>query len=66
MLAEFFALVTFGAWSMPAALLRLLPGALILVALRAALTGADWRWIAAALALSFPAHVADLVHRPRR
>jgi hypothetical protein len=44
-------------------LVALAPGALILLALRAALTGADWRWIALALAASFPAHILDLQRR---
>ena len=39
------------------------PGVLILLALRAALTGAGWPWVAAALAASFPAHLADLRRR---
>lgn len=47
-------------WPVRLALFRLLPGALMMLALRAALTGADWRWTALALALSFPAHIADL------
>ena len=38
----------------------ILPGALIALALRAAMTGADWRWIALPLALSLPLHLADL------
>lgn len=41
-------------------ILRLGPGALMLLALRAALTGLDWRWIAVPLLLSFPVHLADL------
>lgn len=53
-------------WPTPDAVLRLLPGALMLLALRAALTGMVWPWIAAALALSFPAHLADLRRRPTR
>ena len=44
-------------------LVALAPGALILLALRAAMTGADWRWIALALAASFPAHMLDLQRR---
>nr|WP_295663100.1 hypothetical protein [Polymorphobacter sp.] len=40
-----------------------LPGALILLAVRAALTGAGWQWIALALAASFPAHIADMRRR---
>jgi hypothetical protein len=41
-----------------------LPGIFLLLALRAALTGADWIWIALWLAASFPAHLADLRRRP--
>lgn len=44
-------------------LTMLLPAALILLGLRAALTGMAWPWIAAPLALSFPAHLADLRRR---
>jgi hypothetical protein len=43
--------------------LGLLPGALILLAARAALTGADWLLIALPLALSFPVHLADVRRR---
>ena len=43
--------------------LALAPGACLLLALRGALTGAPWPWIAAALAASFPVHIADLVRR---
>ena len=43
--------------------LALLPGALILLALRAALTGAPWPWIAGLLAASFPIHLWDVVRR---
>lgn len=43
--------------------LAFLPGALILLAVRAALTGAGWPWVALALAASFPAHLADLRRR---
>lgn len=50
-------------WPVAAAVLRLLPGALMLLALRAALTGAGWPWIAAALAASFPVHLADIARR---
>ncbi len=41
------------------------PGVCLLLALRAALTGAGWVWIAAALAASFPFHLADLARRRR-
>ncbi len=44
-------------------ILAFLPGALILLAVRAALTGAGWQWVALALAASFPAHLADLRRR---
>jgi hypothetical protein len=40
------------------------PGICLLLALRVALTGAAWVWIALWLALSFPAHLADLWRRP--
>jgi hypothetical protein len=36
---------------------------MMLLALRAALTGLAWPWIALALAASFPAHLADLARR---
>jgi hypothetical protein len=41
-----------------------LPGICLLMALRAALTGAGWMFIALWLVLSFPAHLADLWRRP--
>jgi hypothetical protein len=41
----------------------LLPGVAIVLALRGALTGADWPWIAAALALALPLHLTDLGQR---
>ena len=44
-------------------LLALGPGALILLALRAALTGAGPTWIGLGLAASFPVHLADLHRR---
>lgn len=43
--------------------LTLAPAVLILVGLRAALTGEAWPWIAGPLALSFPVHIADLAAR---
>lgn len=43
--------------------LALGPGVCLLLALRSALTGADWRWTAAALAASFPLHLLDLIRR---
>ncbi len=44
-------------------LLALAPGALLLLALRAALTQMGWEWVALFVALSFPAHLADLRRR---
>lgn len=42
-------------------------GASLLLALRAALTGMDWPWVAAALSASLVAHLFDLKRRwPRR
>ncbi|MDX2276553.1 MAG: hypothetical protein NW206_13970 [Hyphomonadaceae bacterium] len=41
----------------------LMPGALLLLALRAALTGSDWPWIAVLIAASFPFHLIDLLRR---
>jgi len=41
----------------------LAPGACILLALRAAVSGAGWIGIALPLALSFPIHIGDLVRR---
>ncbi len=49
--------------ALPDIALALLPGALILLAARAAITGADWPMIALPLALSFPVHLADLRRR---
>jgi hypothetical protein len=46
-----------------AVFLMLMPGALMLVALRAALTGLPWYWIAVPLTVSLPLHLADLRHR---
>lgn len=47
------------------ALFTLGPGACLLLALRAALTGAGWMWVALWLASSFPLHVIDLLRRRR-
>ena len=52
-------------WSALTVLLMLAPGALMLIALRAALTGAPWYWIALPLTVSLPLHLADLRHRQR-
>lgn len=47
----------------PDLFMALMPGVLLLVALRLALTGSGWEWIALAVAASFPLHIADLVRR---
>lgn len=57
---EFVVLVRAYRWPAANAMMRLLPGALMMIALRLALTKAAWPWIALALAASFPAHIADL------
>jgi len=44
-------------------LLLLLPAALMMLGLRAALIGASWPWVALPLAASFPVHLADLLRR---
>lgn len=61
---EFVWLVGMRKWRMLDAALRLAPGALMLLALRGALVGSDWRWIALPLLASFPVHLADLMRRP--
>jgi hypothetical protein len=58
-------LVTAGRWRAVDALLRLAPGALMLLALRAALAGLEWYWIALPLLMSFPVHLADLSRHKR-
>ena len=51
----------------PAALLAfLLAGACLMLALRAALVGAGWGWVALGLAGGLAAHLADLALRWRR
>jgi multisubunit Na+/H+ antiporter MnhE subunit len=59
-------LVRKGGWRVSDAFLRLAPGAFMLLALRAALTGQDWRWIALPLILSFPVHLIDLARSTSR
>lgn len=43
-----------------------LPGVLLMLALRLALTGADLTWLALCLALALPAHLWDLSRRMQR
>lgn len=56
--AAWLRLVRRWSWGAVAALLG--PAALIVLGLRAALTGADWWWIALPLAASLPFHLMDL------
>ncbi|PKP89198.1 MAG: hypothetical protein CVT76_10770 [Alphaproteobacteria bacterium HGW-Alphaproteobacteria-15] len=48
------------AWGWGAILALLGPAALMILGLRAALTGAQWWWIALPLGLSLPLHLIDL------
>ncbi|MBX9747152.1 MAG: hypothetical protein K2X34_09640 [Hyphomonadaceae bacterium] len=41
----------------------LMPGVMLLLALRAALVGVGWPWVAALIAASFPFHLVDLMRR---
>jgi hypothetical protein len=41
----------------------LLPAAMMMLALRGALIGAQWPWIALPLAAAFPVHMLDLARR---
>lgn len=50
-------------WNLLAMLGLLGPAALIVLGLRAAMTGADWWWIALPLAASLPLHLMDLRSR---
>ncbi|MBC2668514.1 hypothetical protein ACFOON_07230 [Novosphingobium piscinae] len=50
-------------WPLGTITAMLLPAALIVLGLRAALVGSAWPWIALPLALSLPAHLADLARR---
>ena len=52
--------------SLASAGLMLLPGVCLLLAVRAALAGALWPWVPAALAASLVAHLLDLRMRWRR
>lgn len=51
-------------WLLIAIVCRVMPGAMMMLALRAALTGQGWMWIAVPLTLSFPFHLADLRFGP--
>ncbi len=59
-------ILVFAIWrrrSLVNAIVAALPGICLLLALRAALTGAGWMVIALWLVLSLPAHLADLWRR---
>jgi hypothetical protein len=43
--------------------LTFLPGVCLLLALRVALTGGPWPWVALAVTASFPFHLLDLARR---
>lgn len=45
---------------------NLTAGIFLMLALRGALIGADWKWIALCVAVALPAHLADLAPRWRR
>lgn len=60
--AEFVWLVMRGGKPLDVAL-ALGPAVFIVIALRGALTGAEWPLIALPLMLSFPVHIADLMRR---
>lgn len=53
-------------WSWGRVLGLIGPAALIVLGLRAALTGADWWWVALPLAASLPLHLMDLRTRLER
>ena len=63
---EYIWLVRSMKWRKRDAFFRLAPGALMIIALRGALTGQSWPWIALPLILSFPAHLADLTQPLRQ
>jgi hypothetical protein len=63
---EVAAISVFKRGAMANAIIAALPGLCLLLALRASLTGLGWPWIAGWLALSLPAHLADLARRPPR
>ncbi|NQX95265.1 MAG: hypothetical protein HRT64_10170 [Erythrobacter sp.] len=50
-------------WSVSRIAFALGPAVFIVLAVRAALVGAGWYWIALALAASFPLHVLDIRSR---
>jgi hypothetical protein len=63
MLAEMGVLLAMRRMGLVDLVVMMLPGACLLLALRAALVGAPWSYIAASLAASFVAHMIDVVRR---
>jgi hypothetical protein len=68
MLIEVFALMVYRARSnrgmaLLDIVLALVPGAFLLLALRAALIGLPWFWIALALTAALPSHLLDIARR---
>ena len=59
-------LITSARWPLVQAMLCMAPGALMPLALRAALTGHDWRCIALLLLLLFLLNLADMALRTQR
>lgn len=53
-------------WPLRSLITMLLPAALIVLGLRAALVSAAWPWISLPIALSFPVHLADVIARARK
>jgi hypothetical protein len=53
-------------WLWPDIIAALLPAVLMMIALRAALTGMAWPYISLPLALAFPVHLYDLKRRRSR
>ena len=66
MLAEGVWLTVRRGWAVTEMLTLLLPGALMIFALRAALTQQEWPWIAAPVMLSLPVHLLDVARRRTR
>ena len=65
MLVEALLLLVTGRLAPATIVTALLPGALIVLALRNALIAADWPWIALPLAAALPIHLADIARRIR-
>jgi hypothetical protein len=63
LLAEFLWLTLWGRRNAIDVVLALAPGALMLMAVRAALTGLPWYHVSLWLAASLPVHLADLRRR---